>query len=87
MQGKGKGGKQGLGSGVGWVGSLGCAVRGVAYEHMWGAYVEQGELGVCFEKGDISTCGEHMWSRGAEREQVRGLQYRVGALISSPSQK
>ena len=65
MQGKGKGGKQGLGRGVGWVGSLGCAVGRVAYIHMWGAHVE----------------------RGAEREQVRGLQYRVGALISSPSQK
>ena len=27
------GGKQGLGSGVGWVGSLGCAVRRVTYVH------------------------------------------------------
>ena len=47
------GGKRGLGRGVGWVGSLRCAVGRVAYVHVWGAYVEQGELGVCCEKGGI----------------------------------
>ena len=51
------------------------------------AWVGWGARGVLWVGWHMNICGEHMWSRDAEREQVRGLQYKVAALISSPNAK